>query len=463
MPVASSPVFRLPDELWADIFSSLHQGQPGEFSEQRSYMPAFLAQRTFSNLAQVCGFWRSIIHSRPHFWHNIIVLLDAISPRRDAAREEQLRVHLERSKTLPLRIWVMAQSQSARQHMPLMEICLSAASRWQMVDISVPWDALTDIVATLNLSLPQLKTLSLRRYAATWSPRNFPVEEIGPAPLLNEVTLDSLPFIIERPSLCSVNLPWKQLTRLCIRGAARIIYLIPTLAAVPNLEELCLHSCVFAGPEGASPLCLPKLHTLSVQGYLGRLGDHLYPLKLPALRDFSLWDYPGSFNCLPEISSLISRSGCVLEKLRLEADRFNNLVLKPISDFARISSSARELHLVGKIADKTLECLIFNTGQSPPHAPSLRLLSINGSLDDDGDGYEILADILASRNGAETSEPTQSIGSSDPNHTASSDYFVLSFTCRWGRPLREVPGDLAQRLASFRTRGLLTYHETQSC
>lgn len=450
----SSPADLLPEDIWADIFlSCLPVVKSKAFRESHDHSVALAAHRIILDLTRVCRFWRGAILSRPHFWCNIVVLLDTVSTSKDAAGEEQLRTHLQRSQKLPLRIWVS--SISDRPHLPLMDICIAAASRWQSLHATLPLPALDDVIQKLNTNLSCLEIMSLRQATrgrvANASPF-LPCRTLGPAPSLTELTLEGLPFLVS--PMLYLSLPWNQLTRLTVLRSGRVVHLIPLLSAAPDLEELYLGGCTFAPPKTVVPVLMGKLKALWVEGHLIELGAHIINLETPSLRFLSIEAYCPPYPYLPAINSLISRSGSRLETLRLAADGYP--VLFPFDErsypeHARLAASASELQLVGIIRDKVLSDLAYRPGQNPPSfAPRLKRLVLDGSLEMDGFGYKLLADLLESRSGSKISDqPT-------PNNPNS---FTVRFVRREGRRLDGVSRDLANRFHPFLTSGVFAYND----
>ncbi|KAJ7633160.1 hypothetical protein FB45DRAFT_726666, partial [Roridomyces roridus] len=187
------PVLTLPTEITSEIFLQFLPPYPER--------PALAGRLSPSFLLRICRTWRDVALST--LWCAMRLYIWPPFQQRHL-----LEAWLRRSGSLPLSIAVQSEL-GVDSHLiiitPLMDAILSHASRWQEMDIFLPFD----ILGLLTCSMPLLRSLTLGPSALlSSSDTEPPLALFMQAPNLEDVTLyeDFDPF--------RIMLPWSQITTL---------------------------------------------------------------------------------------------------------------------------------------------------------------------------------------------------------------------------------------------------------
>ncbi|KAJ7149184.1 hypothetical protein C8R43DRAFT_1236534 [Mycena crocata] len=287
----------LPPEIVSEIF--IH------------FLPTYPARPPFGGrlspllLCQICRNWRQIARSTPKLWRAIQIHTDSptIGNKNTLAVVDQW---LSRARACPL-------SFSLKCLWPeVLQIFVTYCAQWHDVEIEVPFDFFPMIDGEMSL----LQRLSI-------GPSDIPYEHDTPvtvcdrAPGLTHVMLSDC----FTPAVC--HLPWAQITHLdacaLYENECTVI-----LSQTPSIVQCSMFVCspMPGRPHGASSV-LPCLRELSLLPAAGELHDMsvteiLARLELPALRRLQVCEPCFTDDPLDTLKTLISRSRCSLEELRVD-------------------------------------------------------------------------------------------------------------------------------------------------
>ncbi|KAJ7073885.1 hypothetical protein C8F01DRAFT_1360641 [Mycena amicta] len=285
------PVLTLPDEIITEIFTQYLPPYPD--------FPPLVGSGSPTFLLGICRLWRSIALHSPRLWRSIQISHEhAIS----ADHVKVVRLWLQRSAGSPLSLYFDGPGDPEGES-SLAQALVAHRSRWQYINFwrlphqhssifgaASSWDRLVHI----NLS----------------TTREYPLENVSlhNAPLLRSVYLSSVDYDLS-------SFPWDQLTSLALLDI-QLIDIAPILQAATNLLRCKLTIRRVVIPDGLH-IRLPRLEILSLDAFFdGSGGDDLAVFTLPSLRRIEI-AHALLGDPVEQLRSLISRSECQLERLRI--------------------------------------------------------------------------------------------------------------------------------------------------
>lgn len=293
---------RVPLEIWQQIFVA----SVGVTWEAPKY-PRIDVHKPPLLLGRICRSWRAVSAATPRLWSSI-----CISGRTRASAIPMIETWLDCSGALPLSLDIHGLSSNFPS--AVLNILIPYSSRWQNLSLFMSNKILADLFAKPGLTLSSLKTFMLHMQGR---PQRF---KIGPSATgLRTVTL--LVSRIQRDPH-TLDLPWAQLTNLCLTFMAGSLgdgYDI--LAQCFALTHCTL--CSMGSATGAidrPPIRLPNLSSLRLM--TNRNPEHLLDaLVLPCLIQLEIDFIDTSFepNIWPktQVMALVARSSCHLQSLTL--------------------------------------------------------------------------------------------------------------------------------------------------
>jgi hypothetical protein len=211
--------------------------------------------RDLVTLTHVCRAWREVFISRSSLWINL-----------DCVDEDQARIYLERSKSLPVNLSLDTEDPLPSHH-PFLKIIPHAIGRLKTLSIVATADDLEDITTHLPRSAPLLQTLSICRCCSD-TQHLLPVL----APTLFDGDLSSLRAL----NLESIHtkLPWKNMVNLTSlnmydtsQDGISIRELLDFFESAPRLREVDLHSAApTSGAQNGRLVSLPCLERMGITG-----------------------------------------------------------------------------------------------------------------------------------------------------------------------------------------------------
>ncbi|KAJ7613143.1 hypothetical protein FB45DRAFT_1036671 [Roridomyces roridus] len=202
------PILTLPNEITAEIF--LH------FLPSHTEFVSLVGSDSPSSLLQICHQWRDVALGTPALWSSIHVDVNRNPPSAYEQHLELLELWLERSGTYPLsiRLWDMRPDEELADvpTTKLLDAILRHSSRWQEVDITVPYE----LLRVVTTPMPVLCRVSVgpaeRQLPLDTTPSATAVALFTSAPDLRTVVLHPScnPF--------TITLPWSQITTLTAEG-----------------------------------------------------------------------------------------------------------------------------------------------------------------------------------------------------------------------------------------------------
>ncbi|KAJ7623917.1 hypothetical protein DFH06DRAFT_1230588 [Mycena polygramma] len=318
------PVLTLPTEIVSEIFVRVLPPSPD--------FPRLFGPSSPTVLAQVCARWRGIALSTPQLW-------SAISSFDDCHAHRELRIFklwLQRSRLCPLSIrlgtgaaWANGKSVDA---------VVPHRARWEYLQINLRAENL----GLFDGPMPLLQHLE------------FMVD--SGLDLLTDFSLHGMPvlrtLILHNVDALQVTFPWTQLTSLTFPGV-NPFQCLPILMQTPNLVHCKLRVHPHGGAEPRPGIALPSLESLILtRADLGHSAtDFLQNFVAPGLRRLEVSQSFLAPNPIASLEALIPKSSCRLE----------------------------ELHLTDAISGPE------NSESYRQVFPSLRKLSFNGIVIDDGE------------------------------------------------------------------------------
>lgn len=307
--VVSSPIRRLPADIISEIFLTCRgedtsNGDPPEVnSVDVTHMPWVLVQ--------VCSRWRNLGTSESRLWSRISIDLDAAVSRRTAEVAFRLGLHLQRSGTTLLTVFL----QSSIRTVPtgLLPVLLPSSYRWKTAAFVLDRKSLNRM-SRIRGSLQALRTLKIE----VTGPEDVPgmpatFDSFEFAPELRNFQVTSAADISSRWLV-----PWKQLTNYTWfdpKTQCAVPQHMDVLRRMHNLEECgleCGPSSNYAGPI----ITMEKLLDLHIFEANERASSNLTRhLVLPAVVDIFVEGVSSDFDSLVPLASLITRSHCHLTRL----------------------------------------------------------------------------------------------------------------------------------------------------
>ncbi|KAG5644239.1 hypothetical protein DXG03_008834 [Asterophora parasitica] len=285
-----SIIRRMPSEMLCAIFS-LTIPEPYDFINQP--LNSMDARQSPSVLTQVCRSWRAIALSHNELWSHIRINLEMVALLNDRMlpKLSTLELFLKRSGAHPLYIHFgdfYPQNLTATQ---FLSVLMTHSHRWKEVSFFLEFSRL-QMLEAIRGHLPLIYRLDVRAFGAhTYGP----LRAFDDAPQLREAFLD-----LGDP-LATLPLPWSQLTT--VGGNFDHASILPH---TPNVVECLIES----NPSSASSIRHPSLKKLRVKE-----GNVLHWLEAPGLEELQL--YSRLDMMVRDVTSFISKSGCVLQSLSL--------------------------------------------------------------------------------------------------------------------------------------------------
>ncbi|TRM69444.1 hypothetical protein BD626DRAFT_563189 [Schizophyllum amplum] len=272
-------------------------------------------------LGHVCFKWRSIAVDAPSLWTVVCLstclLQQASQPEERVA--EMWRLYLQRSKTLPISLFVLSE-----EYLPaaILDPLLDCCERWRDVFLFIHPNHVPRL-ATIRDRLPLLRSM---QFIPTVEVEGNPVDDVpsivGTAPSLRHLALRGHALDLR------LSFPWSQIQIFEANyiEPAEILSIVP---AMPHIVRLKLGR----EPPEHAPVNKENwvvrhdeirnftLDTVNehIEGHPGDLIDHL---KLPSLSCLSI--LCDGEECLEDIHALLKRSACTVETLKLGI-RFQHL------------------------------------------------------------------------------------------------------------------------------------------
>ncbi|KAF4574258.1 hypothetical protein EYR36_005591 [Pleurotus pulmonarius] len=249
-------------------------------------------------VSAVCRRWRDVAKAFPQLWSSI---------RQVSYRENQwLDLNLERSKTVPLKIFVQYEMLARNKKPTTVELLGRLipyhAERIQELHMS---SISPEVVSLLNTPLPNLTCLTLKHFP-NFPPGSTRTIFASQTPRLKQLTLHACPFFPDHT--------FKGLTHLCIASehtstsAWPLDHFLDVLRASPDLEELYIAQTTFRIASDVrlerSKVYLSRLRILSIGRYQDSLSALFDILVVPHPIEFLAWGTGVFHKLLDFISTL---------------------------------------------------------------------------------------------------------------------------------------------------------------
>ena len=305
-----SPIQCLPHEMLSKIFI-LSIPAHDNFQKVWRYRTNEF-KRAIMLPMNVCRYWRNIALSTPGLWSSICLRLLESTVDADV---NLTQTWLSRSGQLPISIQIDGRrygSHDPHAIHPVLDVIIEHAERWQHVDFDMSY-AMLSHTRTAKNRLPHLHTLIISDlyFEPEWA---MPITIFEAAPRLSRLTMR---FNV---SFHSLEVPWTRITTLACKGPT-LDEFHEVLQGAPNIVECNLYiGRSDRELDPARPMIQHEhLCIFNIVAY-NESGSLLDRLSLPALQSF---EYDNDTGRWPqrEFISLISRSGCSVEKLVLRSQR----------------------------------------------------------------------------------------------------------------------------------------------
>jgi hypothetical protein len=369
------PIHRLPTELLSEIFI---------LSPAPTYWPLPVWNTAFS-IAAVCSHWRRVAFSTPRLWCTIYAILDQQDLYYAA---DMVRTMIERSGHCLLSVTLDSDDRYFVTH-PVVDIVIHHSHRLQCFDIFV-WPSFLRSLLPLKGHLPMLQTLTLFCRGiiedALW-------DVIADAPQLSVLDSNCPPNMIE--------LPFTQITRYSASNL-NTSHCLEFLRKASNLIDCTIDGMApFSNALHPLPV-VSRLQTLSITSirYIWHDPAKFFRLvTLPALREISVVFAQGIHWPHTDFMSLVTRSSCRLEMLKLWQVSMSS---EDLIDCLEAIPSLRELD-IGCAGDKSAmvnDAVLHKLTHYPtsakrfPLVPSLHSVRFQGDYPFEND---VLFDMVESR------------------------------------------------------------------
>ncbi|KAK0503582.1 hypothetical protein EDD18DRAFT_637036 [Armillaria luteobubalina] len=405
-----SPVRRLPPEILLKIFLGtticpMPRTQSERFENWWDFHPR---ESSLWLIELVCKTWRRAVLDFPELWSSVNILLsDENFSSSNFRYVRRLGRQIGRSRCHPLSILICADSlqMSSKPLPPQLSLFLfSIQDRIKYLLLYLP-SAMFNFVATLQLSLPILRTLTL---LSTDIPFLSRMKLFGDTPVL-----DALDIVDIQNDISALDLPYHQITRYSTYRVFRIgltpwsitSHILDVLSELKNLEECDSRCWHLSGRIDDVPQSCQKLRTLTLSSLAYEYPDvwaHLLDnLTLPQLSTLKVdccvdegheRDPQETFTV---IRRLISRSQSPLTTFHFTHGNIDETDL--LGFFRSVSPTIQEVRLldVGPIAltdNIIIPLMITDMGNVP--LPRLHTLHISGEMQFD---INLLVEMVVSR------------------------------------------------------------------
>ncbi|KAJ7130371.1 hypothetical protein C8R44DRAFT_872182 [Mycena epipterygia] len=301
------PVLTLPNEIMSEIFVHFLPVYPKR--------PPLIGLLSPALLGQICRKWREIALSTPELWRAVTAYFHRRKRRTNARIVHLLENFLERSGCLPLSIklehgynwpqcWIFIQAIASKYRL-----------RCEHLEIYIAHYSMNEFIRSFTGLLPLLQTMkiySVGEYGEVGGAADFAWHT---APLLRTVALQR--YYEDYDAM----LPWSQLTVLIVNdidwvSSKEIFHWAVNL--VYCKLGITYHRLMRVGEPQSLNLILPHLETLVLSIGTARLPWPLIDtLNLPALRSLQVKEAVLSTDPVAALVSLMSRSNCDLQELRI--------------------------------------------------------------------------------------------------------------------------------------------------
>ncbi|KAL1752711.1 hypothetical protein FB107DRAFT_292943 [Schizophyllum commune] len=315
-------VDRIPAEIYTLIF---------EFSVSMDALSAynfFFDDTTKAPwlLGQVCSRWRTIVHDAPTLW-TIVRLSTCLlqeGPQPEESIVEMLVYYLERSKSLPISLFLLSEEYFPE---PILAPLLDCSDRWRDVFLFLHPDHLPRFVPIRD-RLHQLRTMSLIPTVPS-NTADYMRDMFKAAPSLESLALNGHSLEL------GLSFPWAQIRIFEANyvDPADILRIMPSMPRMLRLQlgreppERTLEDTTnwIVRHNGIRSLSLNSIDD-HIEGHPADLIDHL---DLPAMSSLSI--QCDRAENMEAISDLLQRSACTIRELKLDirfdhADRLLHLL-----------------------------------------------------------------------------------------------------------------------------------------
>lgn len=358
-----SPVKEQPPEILSEIFSRCVLGTVC-LDDVRVFTAPW-------SLTHVCQTWRQLALGMPTLWNDLSILALRYSPKRWEYMKSILKVFLARTSTSLISLEIMVPydwdrrdphkpGRSGRPCPPVIESLVHVLQPYlgRINHLSlIPLEWLGFLLQLPGGVVAALESISLTFYEYVQRPEfidsdYFPTSVItilDQTPHLRKATITSAGAGLHPNAL---RFPWSQLTHL------HFIRTWITFAEGHGVLRQCtnLVSCGFGIATDKEWLpntpdtILENLESLVVEGKDGDYGRFLQPFVLPALKKFGIHSTSGSVWSAEDLTTLIVRSSCSLERLEaggLKQDTISALLSQAPSFKELLLLSMRPDHFRG--------------------------------------------------------------------------------------------------------------------
>ncbi|KAJ7073855.1 hypothetical protein C8F01DRAFT_3823 [Mycena amicta] len=299
------PVLTLPNEITTEIFVHYLPPYPD--------YPPFVGMGSPAHLLGICRLWRSIALHSPALWRSM-KLDETLSEH----RVDIVQTWLKRSGSSPLSLHLNFSLDTVSVgRSELLQAVVAHRSRWEYVDLR----ASAIQVSFISGPCPRLVRMTVTTWGLTGS---VPLILVQNAHLLRSVSLWNIAYN-------TTSLPWAQLTSLSLRNTT-LVESGPILRMAVNLLRCKL--LVHGTGEGIQ-IQLPRLEVFSLINWSDE-HECIDAFTLPSLRKLEVGQSVLGVHAVERLQSLISRSECRLERLRI-VSRPSERAGDPVVDAYRIA------------------------------------------------------------------------------------------------------------------------------
>lgn len=391
--IVSSPVRRLPSEILSELFLWCRGGDefgsiPSLSGSKRNIDSLDLTHAPWT-LVRVCSRWMSIGNALPMLWSSITVDFDTVVRKRPHSTSLLLNLHLQRSGTCLLTVWLRSRKRPIPSDNSLLSVLLPSSYRWKCAEFEVDRPSLQRL-SPLRGSLPVLQKLIVKVVPRDGAIQTAKIDIFEFAPHLRSFQAKAITDIDDKWVI-----PWCQLSSYgWLEWATRpSIPHLGILHRTPNLEMLEVDCQPMVDP--GTTATLSKLTRLCLyEAPTGGLDGLMRHLVLPALDVCYLQGYPVSsdLDCLVD---LVNRSQCRLARLTLSVSISGEAWLRVLQALPTL----RHLVVVsGNLTVEVVNRMIFRpTDTETPLLPALEHLNLTECLLFDAAAAALLADMVESR------------------------------------------------------------------
>lgn len=365
----SHPMRRLSDDIVSEIFLACIE----EDLVSKSGIVDSLDVRGMPwVLTRVCSRWRAIALFFPRLWATISVSLN-MKRRHDATVIGfLLGLHLQRSGSNALRIWIQSDSPDTKNH-HLLRALLPSSFRWHCAVFVLPWVSFKALLPIQGL-LPRLHTLLVQ--ISTCEDQTPEILEVFRyAPQLRNfsvINLESVARWVPAPWPQIVDYMWEE------NHACGDPHHLEVLRQTPDLEKCELNITNHMVHTPGPPITLHKLKNLGIdimdpQAGIRPFSQHINLLTLPVLHSLVI-DARDTLDA-DCVVSLLARSRCDLTDLALNIPQLNPNQLLQILE---VAPALIDLIVRSEdcFSDNVVTRLIQRSGQSSCLVPSLKQLCL---------------------------------------------------------------------------------------